>query len=81
MKRSNISMKTSTTMKTILLMITKMMTMIKLMAKTISQKQFNLMVLPQLEAGDSLLRTRVTMMMLEARLGMLLHNNLMSPCL
>ena len=80
MKRSNTSMKTSTTTKTILLMITKMM-MIKLMAKTISQKQFNLMVLPQLEAGDSLLRTRVTMMMLEARLGMLLHNNLMSPCL
>ena len=80
MKRSNISMKTSTTMKTILLMITKMM-MIKLMAKTTSQKQFNLMVLPQLEVGDSLLRTRVTMMMLEARLGMLLHNNLMSPCL
>ena len=79
MKRSNTSMKTSTTTKTILLMITKMM--IKLMAKTISQKQFNLMVLPQLEVGDSLLRTRVTMMMLEARLGMLLHNNLMSPCL
>ena len=74
-------MKTSTTTKTILLMITKMMTMIKLMAKTISQKQFNSMVLPQLEAGDSLPRTRVTMMMLEARLGMLLHNNLMSPCL
>jgi hypothetical protein len=73
-------MKTSTTMKTILLMITKM-TMIKLMAKTTSQKQFNLMVLPQLEVGDSLLRTPVTMMMLEARLGMLLHNNLMSPCL